>query len=342
MPTRGFLIFLLSGLAAIATAVPIRPVTAQVLEPVMTRFTYAVINGQDTIWQYVIRSPAHFQTDVVLPKQGATLKMAAAADSAGLVRTLGLDIWKFPPGEPKARWMHAQQATYELGRDSVIGSVRGAQGQQTQRYAAPAGSMIFQWEYVAFLEQLTFRARALGGSTANIPVYFFGTQGYVLPATVRFPTGTDSVVISLGEEEFRLVLNKYNRIESGSSRNQQIRRMPPRKVFPADSSITRDLRCPEGALRQDLAAIRADTSVGHVLSLYPGASRAQEFRVLRNDADLDVCKNLLDLFPPQGIAPQLVELGDVYMMIVGPIGQRAAVGMVSHDLSVVHFTWTDR
>jgi hypothetical protein len=340
LPTRRFSIFLFAAITAVATALPTRTVIAQVAEPILTRSSYSVISGQDTIWQYIIRSPGHFQTDVVLEKQGATLKMAATADDSGLVRKVGLDVWRFPPGESKGKLAHAQQARYELGRDSVIGNVDGARGHQTQAYPAPPGSMIFQWEYVAFLEQLAFRARALGGSTATIPVYFFGTQGYVLPATVRFPVGTDSVIISLGEEVFRLVLNKYKRIESGSSGKEKILRVAFHDFFPADTNITKDLRCPESALRQDLAAIRADTLVGRVLSLYPGAMRARDFRVLRNDADLAVCKNLLDLFPPQGIAPQLVELGDVYMMVVGPIGARAAVGIVSHDLSVVHFTMT--
>jgi hypothetical protein len=342
LPTSRSLTCLLSSVVSLAIALPINRVTAQVPEPVLTRFTYAVIIGQDTVWQYIVRSPAHFQTDVLLPKQGVSLKISAAADSAGLVRRMELDIWRFPPGEPRTKWTHTQHGSYELGRDSVVGIVRGVQGQQSQRYPAPAGSIIFQWAYIALLEQLTFRARALGVSTAEIPVYFFGTEGYVLPATVRFRPGTDSVAITLGQEEYRLVLNKYNRIESAIARTEEIRRVAPRRVFPADSTITQDLRCPEGALRKDLAAIRADSSVRQLLSLYPGAASAKKFRVLHNDADLAVCKELLDLFPPQGIVPQLVELGDVYMVVVVPPGQRAAVGIVSHDLSVAHFTWTVR
>lgn len=340
MPTSRSLTCLLTSVVSLAIALPINHVAAQAPEPILTRFTYAVINGQDTTWQYIIRSPSHFQTDVVLPKQGATLKIAGATDSAALVRTLEFDIWRFPPGEPGAKWTHVQGATYEIDRDSVLGVVRGAQGQQSQRYPAPPGSLIFQWSYVALLEQLTFRARALGASTAEIPVYFLGTPGQVLPATVRFRLGTDSVIISLGKEEYRLVLDKYKRIESGSKGDQQIHHVAPRKILPADSTITHNLRCPEGELRKDLSAIRADASVRQLLSLYPGAARAQSFRVLRNDADLAVCKELLDLFPPQGIVPQLVELGGVYMVVVVPPGQRAAVGIVSHDLSVAHFTWT--
>lgn len=342
MPISRPLTSFLSTAAWLAVALPINRVAAQAPEPVLTRFTYAVITGQDTSWQYVIRSPAHFQADVVIPKQGAAMKMAAAADSAGLVRKLELDVWRFPPGESGARWTHAQNATFVLGGDSVVGIVRGARGQQSQRFPAPAGSIIFQWSYVALLEQLTIRARSLGVSTAEIPVYFFGTSGHVLPATVRFRAGTDSVDISLGKEEYRLVLNKYNRIESGKGGTHEIRHVAPRQIIPVDSTITQDLRCPEGELRTDLPAIRADPSVRQLLSLYPGAARAQTFRVLRNDADLAVCKELLDLFPPQGITPQLIELGDAYLVVVGSPGQRAAVGVVSHDLSVAHLTRTAR
>lgn len=340
MPNSRCLTRLFSGVAWLATVAPIDHVVAQVPEPVLTRFTYVVISGQDTTWQYIVRSPAHFQTDMLVPKQGAALKIAAAADSVGLVRKLALDIWRYQPGDPGSKWTHAQSASYELGPDSVFGTARGAQGQQNQRYPAPPGSLIFQWGYVAFLEQIAARARSLGRSPVEIPVYFFGTAGSVLPATIRFRPGTDSAIINLGQEEFRLVLNKYNRIESGSARSQQILRVAPRTVFPADSTITQNLRCPEGALRQDLATIRTDPSVRPILSLYPVASHAQKFRVLRNDTDLAACKELLDLFPLQGVVPQLVELGDVYLLVVGPAGQRAAVGVVSHDLSVVHFTMT--
>ena len=330
----------LSSIVLLAIALPIGPLSAQVPQPILTRFTYALISGQDTTWQYVVRSPGHFQTDMVTQKQGASVKIGAAADSAGLVRRLDLDIWRFTPGEP-GKLTHAQHGTYELGQDSVLGTVSApGRGQQGQRYPAPAGSMIFQWGYVGLLEQLTIRARAMGGLVAEIPVYFFGTQGFVLPATVRFRPGTDSVMIALGKEQYSLVLDKFRRIESGRAGAQEIRHVAPRTVFPADDSVTKDLRCPEGALREDLTKIRSDASVRQVLSLYPGAAQARQFRILRNDSDLALCKNLLDLFPPQGVVPQLVELGDVYMVIVAQPGKRAGVGVVSHDLSVVHFTVT--
>ncbi|MEO8579885.1 MAG: hypothetical protein ABI469_06525 [Gemmatimonadales bacterium] len=319
------------------------PLVAQLVpEPVMTRFTYAVVSGNDTSWQYVVRTPAHFQSDVVLGSQGAALQIAAATDHAGLVRRLELTVFRFPSGHPEAKWTSAQRAIYELGPDSVFGTVQAARGQQNQRYPAPAGSVIFQWSYVALLEQIVVRARELGVSMAEIPVYFFGTSGYVLPAKVRFQAGSDSVAVSLGQSEFTLVLDKFRRIQSGSARGQEIRHVAPRNVFPADSNITRELRCPDAELRPDLARIRDDPAVRQILDLYPGAGRVDKFRALRNETDLPVCKELLDMFPPQGLPPQLVDLGQVYLMVVGPTGQRAAVGLVSHDLSVAHFTLTSR
>lgn len=316
---------------------------AQVVsEPVMTRFTYAVITGQDTSWQYVLRSLAHFQSDVMLTKQGAALQIGAVADSGGLVRRIELDIFRFPPGRPDQKWQLAQHGTYELGPDSVFGIVRGAGREETQRFPAPAGSMIFQWNYVVLLEQLVVRARSLHGPTSEIPVFFFGTDGYVLPATVRFPNKSDSAVVNLGKSEFKLVLDKYGRIASGSAGSVKILRTAPRRVFPADSNITRELRCPEGTPRPDLAQIRDDPPVRHILELYRAASHAGKFRLLRNDSDLEACKELLDLFPPQGLTPQLVDLGEAYLVVVGSPGQRTAVGIVSHDLSVAHFTRTSR
>jgi hypothetical protein len=304
----------------------------------MTRFTYAVTADKDTVWQYVVRSPVHFQSDIVIPKQGASVKLAAV-DSAGLVGKLQIDIWRFPPLEPGSAWQHAQHAEYQAARDSVFGVVRAAGREQSQRFATPAGAMIFQWSYVALLEQLAIRARKLGGANTTIPVYFFGTSGFVLPATVDQRPGEDSVSIKLGKEEYRLLLDKFGRILSGSSGTTTIQRVPRRTVFPMDSSITRDLRCPEIVPSTDIAALRSDPAVGRILSLYPGAGRAREFRVLRNETDLSSCRDILDLFPPQGGRPQLVQLGDVYLMVVPASGGRTAVGVVSQDLSIAHLAF---
>lgn len=327
---------LLCSVIWVSIILPIGLFAAQIPQPVMTRFTYAAVTGQDTVWQYVIRSPGHFQTDVLIPKQGASVKIAAIADSAALVRLLDLDIWRFPPGATDARWTHLQHGTYELAPDSVVGVVHGGRGEESQRFPAAPGSIIFQWNYVALLEQLVLRARALGGATAEVPVYFFGTAGFTLRAMVRFPPGTDSAIVSLGQSEYRLLLDKYDRMESATSPNQEIRRVARRLVFPSDSTITQDLRCPEGALGNDLPAIRADVSVNRVLSLYPGARQARGFRALKNDSDLAACKEILDMFPPQGVVPQLLELGDVYLMVVRAPDKPARVGIISHDLSVAH------
>lgn len=331
---------LLRSIIWLSIILPIGLIAAQVPQPIMTRFTYAAVSGQDTAWQYVIRSPGHFQTDLLIPKQGASVKIAAVADSGALVRLLDLDVWMFPAGATDAKWTHLQHGTYELAADSVLGIARGERGEQSQRFPAAPGSIIFQWNYVALLEQLVLRARTLGGSTAEVPAYFFGTAGFTLSATVRFPPGTDSAIVSLGQSEYRVLLDKYNRIESATSRNQEIRRVARRLVFQSDSTITQDLRCPEGALGNDLAAIRADVSVNRVLSLYPGARQARGFRALKNDSDLAACKEILDMFPPQGVVPQLLELGDVYLMVVRAPGQRARVGIISHDLSVTHVITT--
>lgn len=328
---------------AFASGLHWNALAAQVVpEPVMTRFTYALITGHDTSWQYVLRSPGQFHSDVLLSQQGAAFQIAAVADSAGLVRRLELDIFRFAPGHPDQKWQLAQHGSYQLGPDSVFGVVRGAQREENQRFPAPAGSVIFQWNYIALLEQLVVRARALNLGTAEIPVYFFGTDGHVLPARVRIQNGSDSVIVELGNDEFKLVLDKYGRIASGSAGSRQFRHVAPRSVFPADSNITRELMCPEGTLRPDLAQIRDDPSVSRILKLYPTAWRAEKFRLLRNDSDLTTCKDLLDLFPPQGVTPQLVDLGEVYLVVVGLAGQRAGVGVVSHDLSVAHFTLTTR
>lgn len=218
-------------------------------EPTLTRYTYQVVSGQDTSWQYVIRSAAHFQNDVLEETMGAALRVGALADSAGLVRALVLDIWRFPPHEPQGYWTHLQQGTYELGADSVFGNVSGSRGQQSQRFASPPGAMIFQWGYIGFLEQLTMRARALGKSRAEIPVYFFGTPGSVSSATVRNPPGTDSAIINLGKEEFSLLLDKYHRIESGHSATQTILHVAQRRVFPPDTSVTAGIGCPNAPAR---------------------------------------------------------------------------------------------
>ena len=316
---------------------------AQVVpEPVMTRFTYELITGQDTSWQYVLRSPGHFQSDVLLSKQGAALQIAAVADTAGLVRRLELDLFRFTPDHPDQKWQRGQHGSYELGPDSVFGVVRNSQREENQRYPAPPGSVIFQWNHIALVEQLVVRARALNLSIAEIPVYFFGTAGFVLPAKVQFQNKSDSVFIDLGKDVFKLVLDKYGRIASGSAGSTRFQHVAPRRVFPADSNITRELRCPEGTLRPDIAQIRDDPSVSRILKLYPPASHSERFRLLRNDSDLTTCRELLDLFPPQGVTPQLVDLGEVYLVVIGIAGQRAGVGVVSHDLTVAHFTLTTR
>src|SRR6266550_5667663 len=126
------------GLLPWALAVAYTGAGAQALPPPeLIRTTYISVNGPDTLWQNVIRTTRSFQSDVLIPAAGASVKLTALLDPRALIRQLELDVWR---GIGTPNQIHSQSASFAVTDDSVVGEVRGIDRRQPQRFPSPPGA----------------------------------------------------------------------------------------------------------------------------------------------------------------------------------------------------------
>ena len=199
--------------------------------PILLRTTYISVTDADTVWQNIIRTPQSFESDVRIPGAGALVKIAAVLDSVALIRRLNVDVWR-GTGSPNPS--HSQSASFIITHDSVLGEVHDPTRTQPQRFPAPRAAMIVQGAYLAFLEQLLLRARALGAGEVSIPLYFFGTPGQTGVATVRFSEKSDSAIVVFAGHPIALRVDDWGRIVSGETGRTRISRVRFRQFFPDD------------------------------------------------------------------------------------------------------------
>jgi uncharacterized protein len=169
------------------------------------------------------------------------LVYGAALDANGVVQEMTLRAWM--PGVPGDD-APMQEVRITLSGDSVLVEVTGAAGSRTERLATTPGAVLYVNPSFALMDQVLLRARAMGGTTAQVPV-FMVQGGQTLNATVTWE-GADSAVIVMGAE-MRAAVGADGRILHATVAAQQLSairvegaHVQPLAVEPPDYSAPDD------------------------------------------------------------------------------------------------------
>lgn len=186
---------------------------------------------------------------------------AALRADATLAR---LEVAVLQPNAP-AGARPRQAASIVFREDSVLTHTRNGDSTTVQGFAGRPGALAYhgQIPIVSLLEQIVRRARVVGGTAVQVPVFVLGGAGRTVDAAVEF-TG-DSARVVLGSIEARLAVDAAGRVLGGrAQRNQVIERLAsvPARLLSAQ---WRDYSAPPGAPYR-AEDVRIATRAGHVLA----------------------------------------------------------------------------
>jgi pimeloyl-ACP methyl ester carboxylesterase len=154
---------------------------------------FVVTAGGDTIaTERVTRDAAQVHSDLVVKAQGARIIFTMQLARDATVSKLTMEARAASAPESAAP---VQRANITFTNDSALVAI-GAAAEPSQRFAVPAGTLPFINLSSAIAEQIFRRAKVLGGSTVEVPV-FAVAGGQLLQAKVQW-IGADSATLELG------------------------------------------------------------------------------------------------------------------------------------------------
>jgi hypothetical protein len=185
-----------------------------------------------------------------------------ALNADGTMRRLVVSVYQ--PNAP-AEAPPRQVVALDFLRDSLSVETRTADSTHTERIATRPGALPYhpQLPILSLLEQIVRRARSIGGSRVQVPVFLLGTGARTVDAVVEFSTA-DSAIVALGNIEIRLAVDAPGRVLGGrAQRDQIIERLTsvPDRVVAAQAP---DYSAPAGAPYR-AEEVRIPTRAGHVL-----------------------------------------------------------------------------
>lgn len=197
----------LSYCAAVATVLALPAAArAQASTFVMQR------NGDTLGIERVTRTPGRVDGEFLDRLQGVRIRyVAAVGDSATMSR---FEIW-ISRGTDTSVLNHA--VLYEQGDTMLVEQGGG----RTQRIATKPHAMVYINPAPSLLEQALMRARAIGGTSVEVPL-FAATGGMTTPLHVTF-VGSDSAHIMLGAVAMNASLGPDGRLTGLTVPSQNIR-----------------------------------------------------------------------------------------------------------------------
>lgn len=252
--TQACLTILLLALApgAVAGRLTAQAARQDALVLLMADDTFAVEN--------VTRTAAGLEGELAGRATGRMVYRAAFGPG-GTVPELTLRAWM--PGRTGDD-APVQEVRVTLAGDSALVEVTGAAGSRTDRIATRPGALPYLNPSFALMEPVLARARAMGGDTAVVPLFFL-QGGQTMDATVAWAT-PDSAAITVGGSEMYAVMDPDGSIRRAGVPAQGLTvtradgvYLPPPGVDPPDYSAPED--APYTAESIDVA-----TPAGHTLA----------------------------------------------------------------------------
>ena len=190
-----------------------RALAAQSSAPV--RSTYYMVLGADTIGvERFTRTPQRLEGEFLDKARGMRVRYAASLANDGGITSA--ETWLYRGTDDTTALQHAR---LRLQADSVI--VEFPNGAPTQRIATQRGALVYISPSFALLEQALFRAKVIGGTTAQVPL-FSSAGGQTLPLSVTW-AGADSAVLSMGPIEMRASIGLDGRLTGLAVPSQNLR-----------------------------------------------------------------------------------------------------------------------
>ncbi|MFL5483728.1 MAG: alpha/beta hydrolase family protein [Gemmatimonadaceae bacterium] len=211
MKSRLFSAVLLSAISASLLA------ATSFAQAVSDRGAFVMIQRGDTgAIERFTRTPDSINVDLTVKTQARFVYVAKTAKDFTIPQmTLQVYLLNAAADAPPA-----QTAVITMKGDSAIAEIRGGSGQsQTQRIKTTAGAVMLAPSSMTVFEQLTMKARSAPNtgveSSHPFTVPVFATAGGVTMNATVISVGTDSMVVTVAGQEYRLKVDPVGRILGG-------------------------------------------------------------------------------------------------------------------------------
>ncbi|HEY7236426.1 MAG TPA: alpha/beta fold hydrolase [Gemmatimonadaceae bacterium] len=191
----------------VVSAVLLAPATAAAQQP----STFVMLMGKDTLAvERVTRTPNRLDGDFVSPARGVHLRYAGTLAADGTMSRF--ETWAYRGSDTVGT-----HATMELEGDSMTVALQG----RTLHFATKAGAIAYFNPSMGLLEQAVMRARAVGGQSAEVPL--FASEGAAtVPLTVTW-VGSDSAHLALGGVVMNVSVGTDGRLTGIAVPSQNVR-----------------------------------------------------------------------------------------------------------------------
>ena len=243
---------------------------------------FVVAHGSDSIaTEQYSRTATDVQSNLVIEGQGLRFTFTLILGTDATVSRMETAVRR---ASAPASSAPLQRVTLSFADDSVL-VMMGDASTPSQRVAVPSGTLPFVNLSSAILEQILLRAKALGGATADVPL-FNVSGGQILHAKVRW-AGTDSAIIAFPNSELHAHVSSDGRLLGGTVPSQGLRFIETsREVTPAPHI--------ESTHVAGTSAVASATRVKPDYSAPPGAPySAEEVRVQNAKANVTLAGTLI-------------------------------------------------
>ena len=185
---------------------------------------YMLLNADTLSVEHVARTADRLEGDFVDRLHGIRIRYAAVLSKDRLISSL--ETWAYRSATDSGAQLHA---TVRVTRDTVV--VEAESLGPPRRIATQPGTLIYINPLAAFLEQALLRARALGGTTVQVPL-FQAAGGATAPLTVTW-IGADSARLILTGIEMAASVGVNGRLTRLAVPSQNVRVLRVEGVRPA-------------------------------------------------------------------------------------------------------------